>query len=155
MLVVGAFWGRAGGLIALGLVAAAATAGTTAVGNIDGERVNHRPSSAEQVMPSYDLDRGELVVDLRGVSDLDELDGRELRVDVEVGRIEVVLPRGLDVEADAVVRGPGSIQLFDEDSGGIDIDRHESHDGGIAVPELSVVTDMSVGEIVVRVGPDN
>jgi phage shock protein PspC (stress-responsive transcriptional regulator) len=154
MLVVGAFWGRAGGLIALGLVAATATAATAAVGHFEGERVDHRPTSATAVLSDYDLSRGELVVDLTDVRDVEELDGRELRVDVEVGRIEVVLPEGLDVEADAVVRGPGSIRLFDDQTGGIDIARHAGHDGGIAAPELSVVTDMSVGETVVRVEQD-
>jgi hypothetical protein len=149
-LVLGAFWGRGGGLIALGLVAALATAATSAVGHVDTEQANYRPSSAQQVLSSYEMDRGELVLDLRGVSDLDELDGRELRLDVAVGRIEVVVPHGLDVEADAVVHGPGSIQLFDREDGGIDFARSASHDGGVGVPDLTLVTEMNVGEIVVR-----
>ena len=44
MLVVGSFWGRAGGLIALGLVAALATAATTAGGHFPDDRFSYAPT---------------------------------------------------------------------------------------------------------------
>ena len=43
MLVVGAFWGRAGGLILVGLIAAIATVGGTASEDLEGTRLAYAP----------------------------------------------------------------------------------------------------------------
>ncbi len=92
MLVVGAFFGRAGGIIALGLIATVGLTGATAADQWDGEEIHATPMTAAAVQDSYDMDAGEIVLDLSEVSDLENLDGRTIELDGAVGRIEVILP---------------------------------------------------------------
>ena len=58
MLVVGAFLGRAGGLIALGLVASVGLIAATAADRWDGDRVFIAPTSADEVGPVLLPDHG-------------------------------------------------------------------------------------------------
>jgi phage shock protein PspC (stress-responsive transcriptional regulator) len=146
MLLLGAFYGRAGGLIALGLVAALATGGATAAGEIDGGRIRETPQTAAQVDPRYEVAAGEIILDLREVADLDALDGRTIELDSTFGRIEVIVPDGLDVDADAVVDAAGHTALFGDDRDGSD---SYSHDGGDDVPRLHIAAEVTFGEIVV------
>ena len=81
MLVVGSVWGRAGGLIAVGLVAALVTAGTTASSRVGEEDRYYAPASAGEVSETYEFGGGRFTLDLSDVSDLDSLDGREISVD--------------------------------------------------------------------------
>ena len=78
------------------------------------------------------------------------LDGRVLDITVQVGRIEVLVPRDLTVEATATVHGPGEIRLFGEQRGGIDTRASETHDGGPGSPVLQLDAETNLGEIVVR-----
>lgn len=146
LLLVGAFWGRAGGLIALGLVAAVATAGATVAGNADAGSIEATPTSAAAVQGRYDLTFGEIDLDLTQVADLEALDGRTVEVEVEVGgRIEVTVPEGLDV----VVLS--SVDIGDRRVLG---DRLESNadesttiDGGPDAPVLTLDAQVAFGEI--------
>jgi phage shock protein PspC (stress-responsive transcriptional regulator) len=146
MLLVGAFFGRAGGLIALGLVASVALAGTTAADKWEGDRVRERPAVAALVQDRYWLDAGEQVIDLRRVSDLESLDGRAITVEGGVGRIEVILPADLAALVTADVDGPGHIDLFGEERGGIDI-HHTVFSGSANDPEITIDAQLGVGEI--------
>lgn len=149
MLVVGSVIGRAGGLIALGLVAALGLTIGTASERIDGDQVSYEPTSAEEVRDEYRLGVGELVLDLTDVRDVDELDGRTIELTVDAGQIEVVVPDDVDVDVTATIHGPGGYQLFDQDGGGIDTETTGRHDGGQDAPELTIDADLSVGEIIV------
>ena len=57
MLVVGAFFGRAGGIIALGLVASVGLAGATVADQLDGDQVLATPTTAAAVESSYSTRR--------------------------------------------------------------------------------------------------
>lgn len=146
MLVVGAFFGRAGGLIALGFVAAIGLAGATAAHEWEGELNRYEPSSAAELDGHYWLPAGEQVFDLRDVSDLESLDGRSLDLDGGFGRIEVILPEGLSAEVEADIDGPGHIELFGRENGGIDIERTASELDGDE-PVLDIKAHLGVGEI--------
>ena len=150
MLVVGSFFGRAGGLILVGLLTVPVLLGATAADRIDTEPLQEAPTSAASLDPSYRMGVGELVIDLRDIEDLDELDGRVLDITVQVGRIEVLVPRDLTVEATATVHGPGEIRLFGEQRGGIDTQATETHDSGPGSPVLQLDAETNLGEIVVR-----
>ena len=76
MLLVGSFYGRAGGLILVGLLATAGTAIGVASEKWDGERVEIVPASSSQVLDSYDYEVGEYVLDLSMITDPEELDGQ-------------------------------------------------------------------------------
>lgn len=149
MLVLGAFFGRAGGLVLVGLLTVPVLLGTTASEHIDTDPLREAPTSAASVDPAYRLGVGELLLDLTEVEDLEALDGRVLDIDVQVGRVEVLVPRGLTVQATAQVHGPGEISLFGEQRGGIDTTVMETHDGGPGSPVLVLDAETNLGEIVV------
>ncbi len=152
MLVVGAWVGRAGGLILLGLVAAFALAVTSvAHGNFsDSRRVDYRPASAAVVRDGYSLPTGQLRLDLSTVRNPAALDGRTIDVHANVGEIVVVLPPDVGADVDASVAGPGDITLPGRNSGGINT--HLTQDlaptGEVAQVHLNL--DLAVGHIEVR-----
>jgi phage shock protein PspC (stress-responsive transcriptional regulator) len=152
MLLLGAFWGRAGGLIFVGLVASLALAGATAVQDIEGSDITRRPLTAADVPTSLDTSAGEIILDLTDVQDLDALDGKEIHIDADVGRIEVILPDGLSATVDARIEGPGGIELFGDERGGIEIQDSVRHDAGTGTPEISIDAELSVGEIKIHEG---
>ena len=65
-----------------------------------------------EVADTYYIEAGELVVDLTEVSDPEDLDGRTIELSGDVGRIEVIVPEGMDVEVTATMDGPGGYDLF-------------------------------------------
>ncbi|HCB07846.1 MAG TPA: hypothetical protein DEQ43_26945 [Nocardioides bacterium] len=150
MLLLGAFWGRAGGLIVVGLIASLALAGATAAQDVDSSDITRRPLSAADVPTSLDTSAGEIVLDLRSVQDLAALDGREVDIDADFGRIEVLVPEGLSVSVDATVDGHGHIALFGSERGGIGISDSTRHDAGVGTPELDLDLNVQVGEIQVH-----
>jgi phage shock protein PspC (stress-responsive transcriptional regulator) len=149
MLLVGAFFGRPGGIILVGLLAAIGMAGATASTRWD-DRVVRNPVSAAAVQDRYELGAGELVLDLTSVEDLENLDGRTVELDAGLGRIEVLLPEGLDVDAE-VHAGLGEADLFGEtqDGGGVTMTR--SFDGGVGAPGLDLDIEIGLGEVEVHV----
>jgi phage shock protein PspC (stress-responsive transcriptional regulator) len=149
MLLVGSFWGRAGGLIALGIVAAIATAGATLGNNFPEDRFDYAPTSASQVQDLYDFGGGELTLDLSDISDVDALDGREITIDGFGGRVEVIVPEGMDVSVKTQVVG-GDSRVFDRRQDGFDVTVDNSLDGGDEVPDMSIAIDLAFGEIIVR-----
>jgi phage shock protein PspC (stress-responsive transcriptional regulator) len=157
MLLVGAFVGRAGGLIFLGLVASVALAVTSVVGSFDGlafrdgQRVAVSPSTAAAVHQNYEVTSGRVYVDLSGVADPQQLAGRSVYVSARAGEVVVILPHGVESDVTATVDGPGQIDLPDRSSGGINTDL-----SGVYGPEggstgaFTVNTHVSAGHIDVR-----
>ncbi len=149
MLVVGSFWGRAGGLIALGLVAALATAGSVVGSSIGDERRDYAPTTAGDVQESYDFGAGRFTLDLSDVSDVEALDGRDISIDGVGGEVEVIVPDGMDVDVRAQVVG-GDIRLFDQRADGFDRTLTAFRDAGDGVPDMSITIDLVGGTITVR-----
>lgn len=148
MLIVGAWYGRAGGLIALGLVACIGLAASTAAENFEGEKLAD-PINADLVMENYKLAMGQLTVDLSNVADQDALAGREINIKGGAGHIVVILPSEVDSRVNAVVEGPGNISIGGEDFGGVENSQTWFHD----TPGTGTVTinaTLGVGEIEVR-----
>jgi phage shock protein PspC (stress-responsive transcriptional regulator) len=146
LLVVGAFWGRAGGLIALGLVSALATAAATVGGEIDAGHVEAAPTSAASVADRYDLAFGEIELDLTRVTDPEALDGRTIEVELDVaGRIEVTVPDDLDVVVHSRIDA-GERRVLGERLGDGD-DRTTTADGGVGAPEITLDVRAAFGEI--------
>ena len=152
MLLVGAFYGRAGGLILVGMLAAVGLAGATIAQDVDGADITRRPLTAADVPSSLDTSAGEIILDLSNVADLAALDGKHIDLDADVGRIEVIVPAGLSARVDANVDGPGHLELFGDERGGIEIDDQVRHDAGPGTPEISIDADISVGEIKIHEG---
>ena len=154
MLVLGAFVGRAGGLIFLGVVAAAALVVTsvlgtwTAMDRRDGERLNVAPATAAEVRPSYEVTSGRMYVDLSQVADPAALDGRTVNVTARAAEVVVVLPAGVRSDVTAGIDGPGQIDLPDRSSGGIDSNLSGVYGSGPAT--VTIYTHLTVGHIEVR-----
>lgn len=154
MLVIGAFWGRAGGLILLGLVASLVLAGSLAADKwqLDGHSrsVTYTPASAALVDDTYRMGTGDLIVDLSQVSDPAALAGRTIDVSGHVGSIEIVVPAQIAATADAAVRGPGQVEVFGEGHGGIHPRRTGSVAGSLTSVPLSIDANLNVGKITVE-----
>ena len=150
MLLVGAFFGRAGGIILIGLVATVGLVGATAVDRV-GRRRGHRdaddaPRRSTTATGSTPASRSSTCATSPTSS---SLDGRTLEVEGGVGRIEVILPDGLAATVDADVDGPGNIDLFGDEHGGIDV-TESSFDGSSADPEITINAQLGVGQIEVH-----
>lgn len=151
MLLVGAFFGRAGGLIFVGLVAALATLATTAIQDVDVDQfagqIDTTPQAATDVKDRYALGAGEILLDLRELSptELEKLDGRTIELDVRLGHIRVLVPEdGLDVVADSDFAGAGESVLFDNRTDGSDRRSYGTDD---VDPDLNLDLDMLFGQI--------
>jgi hypothetical protein len=149
MLLVGAFFGRAGGIILLGLVATVVLTAATAADRWDGETLSPSPTSAAAVQGSYRIDAGEIVLDLRGVSDLAALEGRTIDLDADFGHLEVILPPGLAATVHADVDGPGDIELFGQEHSGIGVSQTD-YNGLDRSPEITIDAQLSIGQIEVH-----
>ena len=150
MLLIGSFYGRAGGLILVGLLATGATAAALGAEKWDGERVEIVPATSSEVHSTYSYDVGEYELDLSKLSDPEALDGETIHMSLDVGELAVVVPADMDVTVTGTVNGPGGTTLFGEESGGIDHTATQSHDGGTDVPELTLDLEIEVGHIDVR-----
>jgi phage shock protein PspC (stress-responsive transcriptional regulator) len=153
MLLVGAFYGRAGGLIFMGLLAAGATAIGTSAEKWDGDRVVYAPTTSAGVLDTYSFDVGEQVLDLTDITDAEELDGRTIEFTGDVGEIEVIVPDDMDVTVDARIDGPGGYTLFGEQDGGIDTTYQQTFDGGPGAASLTLDLQLDLGHIEVRTEP--
>ncbi|WP_164512478.1 PspC domain-containing protein [Nocardioides baekrokdamisoli] len=150
-LIVGAFWGRAGGLIALGIVAAFATVvGTAGNGVGQGKTLDITPTSAAAVMPSYSLGTGSLTVDLTQVSDQKALDGRVLDLNGTFGRIQLIVPSGTGVIFHGTVRGAGSIQTWDDEHDGPRATYDHTFPAAAGHPTITVDASIRFGAIQLR-----
>jgi hypothetical protein len=67
-----------------------------------------------------------------------------------LGRVEVIVPPGLSVDIDADVSGPGHLELFGDERGGVGISDVVRHEAAAGSPELDLELDVSVGEIQVH-----
>ncbi|MFT4264992.1 MAG: PspC domain-containing protein [Nocardioides sp.] len=150
MLVLGAFWGRAGGLILIGLITSAVLGVSTAAHEwgVDGghyRSIEIAPASTASVEDDYTFRTGDFELDLTQVSDPRELGGRTIHVDGRLGQIVVRVPAGLDVSASAHVSGPGAVEVLGSEDGGIGQSR-TVHSVGTGAT-LTIDADLRVGHI--------
>jgi phage shock protein PspC (stress-responsive transcriptional regulator) len=150
MLLVGAVWGRAGGLILVGLLASLALVGATTAQHVDGRDITRTPTTAATVPADLHTTAGEIVLDLRQVQDLAALDGRRVSLDVDFGRVEVILPPGVTAAVHGQVSGGGHLQLFGAEYGGFGSEDRVRHDGGIGAPVVTIDAEVTFGEIQVH-----
>jgi phage shock protein PspC (stress-responsive transcriptional regulator) len=155
-LIAGAFLdGRARWLI-LPALAVALPAGAVSAADIDvtgghGERT-YRPASSDAVRSSYRLGAGKLVVDLRAAN-LTPGDHR-LKMDLGVGEAQLLVPRGVCVST-ASHLGIGGVQVFNRDSGGIDVDWQDERRAPVGTPRVVVDADVDIGAFTVHHDGDN
>ena len=160
MLLIGAFRGRPGGLIALGLVSSLALFVTSIVsaatgGTVDNRELLVRPSHPAALADSYRISNGSILIDLSRMRDLPELDGRNLSVSLNAGEITVLVPEGLIVDVDADVRYAGEISAGDITREGFDhsVNTTVTTSSKAGTPTLDLDLDARVGSISVEEVP--
>lgn len=150
-LVVGAWFGRPGGLVVLGLVLLpilflsrfAGGANLTSVGE-----VHFRPESVERIRDSYELGMGEMDIDLREV----DFAGRtvELEMQVGIGQVHIRLPAGVAADVSGEV-GMGTVRVGDRECSGIGVEGDFLREG--LKGTLVLYAEVGMGQIVVNSGP--
>jgi phage shock protein PspC (stress-responsive transcriptional regulator) len=158
MLVVGAFVGRPGGLIALGLVSSMALAVTSIVGaaddgsGFDSKDLRDVPASAAALEPSYHTPTGTIEIDLTRIRDLAALNGRTVDIGTNAGEITVIVPNGLNVHVAADIRYAGQINIGDEmrDGLGQSLDSTLTTSTTPGTPVLDLDVEVRFGQITVR-----
>jgi phage shock protein PspC (stress-responsive transcriptional regulator) len=153
MLVVGAWAGRAGGLILLGIVSAVALAATavTNPGFTGDRQVSLAPVSAAQVKGTYFVPAGTVYLDLTQVRDPAALDGRTIDVRANAGQLVVVLPPDVAAHVDAKVSVAGEATITGRTTDGTNVDLTEEVSAvGAQSAHLALNLDLVVGNIEVR-----
>ena len=162
ILVIGAGLGILAGAflkpvrwLILPAIVLAVSAGAVAAADIDldggvGDET-YRPATAAALDDRYELGIGKLEVDLRN-TDLPAGD-RPLVLDVGVGEARLIVPEDVCVATDADV-GVGAVQIFDHDTGGVDVDVVDRLDAATDTTRLIVDADVGVGALNVVHDPD-
>ncbi|KAA1422341.1 PspC domain-containing protein [Mumia zhuanghuii] len=143
-LLVGTVFGNARPLILPAIVAVGVLAATTAVPHWDAGRIEVTPSSAADLRDDYDVGFGEVIVDLREISDPAALDGRRLDLEAGVGTVRVYVPTTVDIDIEAEV-GAGSINALGYERGGfqtsLEVGEHTDR------PDLTLDIGVTVGAV--------
>jgi hypothetical protein len=151
-LVLGAWYGQARWLIAVGVALSLALAIISLGERIAarGETATWRPTSVAQLDRTYTIDIGSAVLDLSAV----DFTGRSetVLVHVGVGDLTVVVPPTVDVRAEVGV-DVGNADVFDTSWGGIGSSERTVTDDGVDGPgggELVIRATVDVGDVEVR-----
>lgn len=151
MLVVGAFRGRPGGLVLLGVVAALTLAVSSLTGGFAGASSStYDPRTVSEVRPAYSMQTGELVLNLSNLDDVTALDGRGIDVAGDTGELLVIVPRDLRVDVDAEIDAVGGIDIGAVTAGGIGPMTSHPFSGSANAPVLHLDLHLQVGHIQVR-----
>jgi phage shock protein PspC (stress-responsive transcriptional regulator) len=149
-LLIGAWFGRSRGLIALGIVLSLALVPAVIHDQVDfrGERVEVSPTTVAGIPGgTQEYSVGEVRYDLSTV-EFAETDSVTLSIDQGVGELTVILPPNVDVTVQADL-GVGEIQALDHNSGGFGREARVVDDGtdGPGGGELELQLDLGAGRI--------
>ena len=155
MLIIGAFVGRPGGLIALGLVTSLGLGASAAIEastdwQTGGESVTYTPTTAATVSDVYSVPNGKIDLDLRGVKDPAALDGRTIDLHLNAGEIDVEVPPGVNTVVDAELSFAGDIEINGDESNGLNPKLTHTISSSInpaTAPTLTLEIDGRVGHI--------
>jgi phage shock protein PspC (stress-responsive transcriptional regulator) len=127
MLILGAWYGRGGGLILLGLMFTFGLLIVSGIERIDLQNTTVRINQASDLSDRYTQGAGDLTIDLSEVTDIEQLRGQKIEVEVGAGDITVLMPPGVTTRINAEI-GYGSLTLYDRKvAGGGGIDQQFTH----------------------------
>jgi phage shock protein PspC (stress-responsive transcriptional regulator) len=153
-LLIGTWFGRAHGLIGLGILLALALPLTVVADGLNLQSagsVTVRPQSVEAVPTGLqEYGAGSVVYDLTGL-ELTGDDSITLDIDQGVGELRIIVPPEADVTLNADV-GLGSVEAFGSRSGGPGTSRQitDLGDDGAGGGEITLNLDLGVGQVEVR-----
>lgn len=143
--LVGTLVGNGRRLVPLGVLATLMLAASTQVPVWSAGELDEAPTRAAQLSSGYEVGAGRILLDLTGIEDLDQLDGRTLSLDIGAGEVRILLPDDLGIEVDAFLL-LGDLQVLQRESAGFDNDLRVS-DVGISEPVLRLELAGSAGQI--------
>jgi hypothetical protein len=150
-LIAGAFLGPQARWLILPALAVALPAGVVSAADIDVKggygTKTFRPASAAAVRDNYRLGAGKLVVDLRQAH-LTPGD-HHIKLRLGVGEAQLVVPRDVCVSTTSHI-GVGGIEIFDYDTGGVDVDRQDERIARAGTPRIVVDANVGVGAFAVH-----
>jgi phage shock protein PspC (stress-responsive transcriptional regulator) len=152
-LVVGAWWGRARGLIIVGILLVGALGAARAIdvplrGGF-GER-QYTPETVAQLRDEYRLLGGQMRVDLTEVQFPAGVTG--LEASVAFGELTVLVPPGVTTTVEAQVDA-GNVNLFGREDHGLDVEERALSQGIGTGRSLQLDLHVGAGEIDVQRGP--
>jgi phage shock protein PspC (stress-responsive transcriptional regulator) len=106
----------------------------------------YKPASSGQLHDRYRLGVGRLVVDLRDAKL--PAGERKLKLDVGIGEAVLLLPKNVCAVTNAHA-GAGQVQVFDRESGGVDVDWADRPRASDRKPRLVVDADVGLGRFAV------
>ena len=152
-LLLGGWYGRARGLIGLGVVLSIGlgiAAPVEGVTNGRSESVTWRPTSVEQVASRYESNVGDAVLDLSALDFTDQ--NRSVSVHLAVGNLDIILPPNVDARVEANV-DVGDAVVLGQRWNGIGHSRRSVFDDGPDGPGgglLTLTATVDVGDLEVR-----
>ncbi len=149
-MLVGAWFGRARWLIALGIVAGLVLGAGAVADQVSryesGRTTTYAPATFAELQDRYYVPSGHVVLDLRRI----DFTGKAADVQVEVGagEVDVLLPPSVDVEV-ASSLGSGHSRVLGSEDGGVGLDNFRSDLGpdGAGGGELRLNIEMGVGDL--------
>ena len=148
-LLVGSIWGRSRLLIVAGLLLAFMM-GIAAVGNaVDAftdEVRTFAPATVAEVLPTYTMESGTLIIDLTNVDWADE----EVEIDAELGagQIEIELPADVGAVVNARA-GVGQVDVLGRSSEGLGVGRSVTITGTEGAGDITMTVRVGAGQITV------
>jgi phage shock protein PspC (stress-responsive transcriptional regulator) len=150
-LLIGTWYGRARGLIALGLLGLLALPPTAFAEEFHGSFVHGTrtiaPTNASELLPTYEYRGGEVRLDLS------RLGGQDLRSTLRLGAGELIVTVPTTTDVTVHVRlNAGQYETFDTEDGGVDLDRTVRDEGpdGPGGGTLHLPIRQGVGHVEVR-----
>ncbi|MFC5677594.1 PspC domain-containing protein [Aeromicrobium endophyticum] len=152
-ILIGTVLGDAGWLMAIGVLLAVALA----VGSVfPSGRIGQQtpsPTVAADVADAYRHGIGEFALDLTGVTDPDQLQGRTIAIRAGIGETRVIVPGGLRVRVEAHLDA-GQVEVLGRELAGVDVsasDGSTTSDGTGAPPPdgepLTITIDQKIGHV--------
>ena len=147
-VLVLSLWGRAGELIAVGVVLTVLVVASALLPDQLSARVGEqtrRPAAVTELRDHYSHGIGQLTIDLRGLDAADLAAGATIGASVGVGELQVRVPPEVSVVVVASA-GVGDVSAFDRSSSGFAVDLEESYRPE-AGPELRLELSVGIGRI--------
>jgi phage shock protein PspC (stress-responsive transcriptional regulator) len=142
-LFVGAWWGRAKPLIAIGVLFTIAAAGASLVDvPLKGGAGDRTWDPVASVRPAYRLGVGDATLDLTNVAG----DRVHTKASVGIGHLRVVVPHDATVDIDAHA-GLGEVRVLGRTADGTDAERSVQEAGSELGPHVTLDVRVGVGQV--------
>lgn len=147
MLTVGAWFGRTGGLIFLGVVAAVSLALSSLTSSLAIGNNEQTPATVAELDSPYSMGVGRIALDL---TEIDGFAGERVAADLGAGSVLVTVPDDIGVVVDAEVTGGGEVVVDGERADGDSPRIRESLGPEAGDPDLTLDLSATFGRIEVR-----